>query len=130
MKLDFEEAQAAAEEARALEEEAAEAAAEARRRRDAANEAYFAALAQEKETAAKLNALEAVEAGAQAKGRLAEFEAAEGLDGLPRLSEALSADPEWVTAVEAVVGSRLGARFLSRLGMAQGYESRRPPAAL
>ena len=37
MKLDFEEAQAAAEEARALEEEAAEAAAEARRRRDAAN---------------------------------------------------------------------------------------------
>ena len=130
MKLDFEEAQAAAEEARALEEEAAEAAAEARRRRDAANEAYFAALAQEKETAAKLDALEAVEAGAQAKGRLAEFEAAEGLDGLPRLSEALSADPEWVTAVEAVVGSRLGARFLSRLGMAQGYESRRPPAAI
>ena len=123
MKLDFEEAQAAAEEARALEEEAAEAAAEARRRRDAANEAYFAALAQEKETAAKLDALEAVEAGAQAKGRLAEFEAAEGLDGLPRLSEALSADPEWVTAVEAVVGSRLGARFLSRLG-------RRPPAAI
>ena len=130
MKLDFEEAQAAAEEARALEEEAAEAAAEARRRRDAANEAYFAALAQEKETAAKLDALEAVEAGAQAKGRLAEFEAAEGLDGLPRLSEALSADPEWVTAVEAVVGSRLGARFLSRLGMAQGYESRRPPTAI
>ena len=130
MKLDFEEAQAAAEEARALEEEAAEAAAEARRRRDAANEAYFAALAQEKETAAKLDALEAVEAGAQAKGRLAEFEAAEGLDGLPRLSEALSADPEWVTAVEAVVGSRLGARFLSRLGLAQGYESRRPPAAI
>lgn len=130
MKLDFEEAQAAAEEARALEEEAAEAAAEARRRRDAANEAYFAALAQEKETAAKLDALEAVEAGAQAKGRLAEFEAAEGLDGLPRLSEALSADPEWVTAVEAVVGSRLGARFLSRLGMTQGYESRRPPAAI
>ena len=129
MKLDFEEAQAAAEEARALEEEAAEAAAEARRR-SAANEAYFAALAQEKETAAKLDALEAVEAGAQAKGRLAEFEAAEGLDGLPRLSEALSADPEWVTAVEAVVGSRLGARFLSRLGMAQGYESRRPPAAI
>ena len=126
MKLDFEEAQAAAEEARALEEEAAEAAAEARRRRDAANEAYFAALAQEKETAAKLDALEAVEAGAQAKGRLAEFEAAEGLDGLPRLSEALSADPEWVTAVEAVVGSRLGARFLSRLG----YESRRQPAAI
>ena len=128
MKLDFEEAQAAAEEARALEEEAAEAAAEARRRRDAANEAYFAALAQEKETAAKLDALEAVEAGAQAKGRLAEFEAAEGLDGLPRLSEALSADPEWVTAVEAVVGSRLGARFLSRLGMAQGYESPPPPS--
>ena len=130
MKLDFEEAQAAAEEARALEEEAAVAATEARRRRDAANEAYFAALAQEKETAAKLDALEAVEAGAQAKGRLAEFEAAEGLDGLPRLSEALSADPEWVTAVEAVVGLRLGARFLSLLGMAQGYESRRPPAAI
>lgn len=128
MRLDLEEAEAAAQEARALEEERADAAEAARRRQEAANEAYFAALAEEKETAAKLDALEAVEAGAQAKGRLAQFEAQEGIDGLPRLSEALSADPQWVTAVEAVAGPRLGARLLAHLGFAQGFESRRPPA--
>ena len=128
--LDHEEAEAFAEEARAREEEAAAAAEDARRLRDAKNEAYFSALAEEKEAAARLDALEALEAGAQAKGKLADFEASEGLDGLPRMSEMLSADPDWVTAVEAVVGERLGARFLSRLAMAQGYEGRRPPAVV
>lgn len=128
MRFDLEEAEAAAHEARALEEERADAAEAARRRQEAANEAYFAALAEEKETAAKLDALEAVEAGAQAKGRLAQFESEEGIDGLPRLSEVLSADPQWVTAVEAVAGPRLGARLFAHLGLAQGFESRRPPA--
>lgn len=130
LKLDLEEAIAFAEECRAALETATLEADEAATARDRHNEAYFSALAQQKEAAAKLDALEVIQKKAEAGGKLADFEAKEGLDGLPRLAESLDTDPQWVTATEAVLGTHAAAKCLRFLEAARGFEGERPPALL
>ncbi|MGN1149960.1 MAG: hypothetical protein ACI4SY_04545, partial [Sutterella sp.] len=125
-----EEAFAAAEEARALHEEAEEALADAEKMQRAADEAYFASLSAQKAAAAKLDALETVQAGAEGSGQLAEFEKNEGLDGLDRLADSVTVDPRWVNAAEAFLGRRASARRLRMLESASGYAARRPPAPI
>ena len=130
LKLDLEEGLAFAEEARAKLEMATIEAEDASAARDRHHEAYFSALAQQKEAAAKLDALEAIQKKAEAGGKLSDFEAKEGLDGLPRLAEGLDTDPRWVTAAEAVLGAHAAAKCLRFLETAKGYEGQRPPALL
>ncbi|MDY4162725.1 MAG: chromosome segregation protein SMC [Sutterella sp.] len=125
-----EEASAAAEEARALYEEAGEALCAAEKTQRSADEAYFSSLSAQKAAAAKLDALEAVQADAEGSGQLAEFEKNEGLDGLDRLADAVTADPRWVNAAEAFLGRRASARRLRMLESASGYALRRPPAPI
>ncbi len=127
---DYEEALALAEEARAAAEMTAEETEAARAARERANEAYFSALARQKEAAAKLETLEAVQEKAEASGELGAFERAEGLDALAAFADDIQIAPEWVTAVEALLGARARARLLRQLGSAAGYESKRPPAPL
>ena len=125
-----EEAAAAAEEARAQLVEAEEALTYAGQVQRQADEDYFAVLSRQKAAAAKLDALEAVQAKAEASGRLSEFEAAEGLDGLSRFADSVTADSRWVEAAEAFLGRRASARCLRMLESAQGYAAKRPPAPL
>ena len=123
-----EEAAAAAEEARAQLVEAEEALTHAGEAQRQADEDYFAMLSRQKAAAARLDALEAVQAKAEASGRLSEFEAAEGLDGLSRFADSVTADSRWVQAAEAFLGRRASARCLRMLESAQGYAAKRPLA--
>lgn len=121
---------AEAEDAREAMADIEEALHEARAERERTDEAYFRLLAEEKETRAKLDALEGVEKQQAQSGQLGEFEAAEGLDGLTMLIDDLTIDPEWVTAVESVMGNRVRAKVLRNLAFGAGYEKKRPPAPL
>lgn len=103
---------------------------ETRALREKADEAYFALLAEEKEAAAKLDALEDLERQSESSGKMGEFEEEEGLDGLALLTDDLTVDPDWVTAVESVLGTRVRTKVLRNLEFAAGYEKKRPPAPL
>ena len=127
---DVAELRAESEELRENAAETDEALLEARSLREKADEAYFALLSEEKEAAAKLDALEDIERQSEMSGKLGEFEEAEGLDGLAMLTDDLTVDPEWVTAVESVLGTRVRAKVLRNLAFAAGYEKKRPPAPL
>ena len=122
-----EEAEAAREEALARLEESEETLSSAMATLDEANEAYFSGLSRLKGAAAKLETLEDVQRRASQSGKAASWFEETGLEGMPELAQAISIDPEWVTAFEAVLENRVRAILLRDLRTAQSFEKARPP---
>ena len=102
----------------------------ARKAREAANEAYFASLAEEKELAAKLSTLKAIQEKAEASDQLSQYEERKGIAGLARLSEALVMPEAWVGAIEALLRHRANAVELRFLETTLSFEEDRPPSPM
>lgn len=81
-------------------------------------------------TAARLQALEAMQAKAQAEGKLPAWLTKMGLDKVGRVYEKLEIDDGWAVALEAVLSVRAGAINMGRLERAAGFEFDPPPARL
>ncbi len=81
-------------------------------------------------TAARLQALEALQQKSQSEGRLAAWLEKMGLKDAARLYEKLDVEPGWVMALEAVLSARSGALGMSMLERAAGFAYDPPPARL
>lgn len=123
-----EEAAAASEEAATESEEADAAAEEAREALEAANAAYFTHLSALKEKAARLDALRDVQQAAEGSEAFRRWVESSGVEGLPELADEMSCDPEWTTALEAVLEHRARAYLLMDLRTAATLAHPRPPA--
>lgn len=81
-------------------------------------------------TAARLQALEAMQTKAQAEGKLPAWLTKMGLDKAGRVYEKLEIDDGWAVALEAVLSVRAGAINMGRLERAAGFAFDPPPARL
>ena len=81
-------------------------------------------------TAARLQALEAVQLKAQSEGKLAQWLVKMGLDKSARVYEKIRVDEGWTAAVEALLGVRAAAIGSGVLERTAGFEFDPPPARL
>jgi len=105
------------------------AAREARAEADAAKEAYFTGLSYQKECLAKVETLEQRSEETLGSEQLADFEQAQGLEGLRRLHETITVQEDWVNAADAILGCRTDS-ILLRMIQSAVYTEHRPPAPL
>lgn len=126
----YEEKQAAAQEAAASAQDLSQECEQKRREYAAASERWKAASETEARIEERISALQTVQEKAQAEGKLAQWLQQNGLDALPRLYEKIDIDPQWASAVEAALSVRAAALPLGKLQTAAGFQALPPPARL
>lgn len=126
----YEEKQAASQDAQALSQSLTQQCEQKRREWTAASDRWKTASENEARVEERISALQAVQEKAQAEGKLAQWLQQSGLASLPRLFEKLKIDAAWAQAVEAALTVRAAAMPLGQLQTAAGFLTLPPPARL